>query len=134
MSALRCEAVDLVNTDPVAPEVVEAAFAPKVNFSKAKGLCLHCSLPKNERRSLAKFCSDKCRSDFHNETKKRARIVDQALRWRRFRKKGDFTILCKLLDDLNREDKAKGRTYYAPAPLDAHVRVVGIQIQGRKRR
>lgn len=140
---LACVAIDQIENEDdgfneafLPPEVLEQLIAaPRVNFKRAKGLCLECRTPKNEKRSLAHFCSTPCRTTYHNRAKVRgAAIIHQAIVWRRFRRKGDFTKLVKLIDDFAREDKAAGRTHYPPPPLAASVRVVGQNIQGRARR
>lgn len=103
---------------------------PRPLFERATGTCRHCNGPKSLRRSLAEFCSDQCRTSFHNFDKKRgALVINTLIRWRRFRKKGDFTLLCRMVDEMIREDKASGRTYYPRPPAHVHA----ITVAGRRR-
>lgn len=142
MVALACvdpdaEVIDLPNEESVDVALMEALLGealPASPFKRARGLCRECQTPKNERRSLAEFCSDKCRSDFHNRSKVQgAQIISVAKRWRRYRRSGDLSLLCKLLGDFVREDKAAGRNYYPDPPLAAYTKVVGKAVQGRRR-
>lgn len=122
----------LLNEPAVDPDALEELLGrARPNFKPAKGICLNCGGSKTGRRSLARFCSDPCRSEWHNRDKKRGdMIIGQAILWRRYRRKGDFTLLCRMLDGFIAEDKTLGRADYTPAPLSAHVKVVGRRIQG----
>lgn len=135
---LVCDAIDLPNAAPVDLDTAEQVLGRvKPKFSKARGLCLNpsCRVPLGERRSLAKFCSDPCRTTYNNQAKVRgSQVIDQALRWRRFRNKGDFTKFVAMLDQMIREDKEAGRTHYKAPPVHTQARVVGRNISGRKRR
>lgn len=136
-SALVCvdPDVELANAERVDPADLAALTAPKSNFRRAKGLCKECGAPKNTRRDVAAFCSDRCRAAFHNRAKVQgATLIHAAKRWRRFRDKGSFALVTKILDDMIREDKAAGINSYPNPPLSAYVKVVGTNVQGRKRR
>jgi hypothetical protein len=103
------------------------------NFRKAKGVCRWCKGPKSEKRSVAEFCSASCRNAFHNQSKiDGAAIVHMAKRWRRHRKKGDFALLTKMIDDLVRQDKEFGRDYYPDPPTTAYAKTVGTVAYRRK--
>jgi len=124
---MQCEPIPDVEVAARNETVVDLDKAARAlsPFKRASGLCRHCREPKSERRSLAAFCSDRCRSDFHNHDKKRgALVINQAVKWRRYRRKGDFTKLCTMIDEMIREDKASGRTYYPDPPVHALVKVV----------
>lgn len=135
-----CEPVDevvvtLPNSAAVPLDEVAALMTKtRPNFARAKGLCRECNAPKHERRSTSDFCSDRCRSDFHNRAKvEGAAVIHIAKRWRRYRNKGDFALFTKMLDDLIRADKDTGRSHYPKPPASAHAKVVGRNVEGRRR-
>ena len=103
-------------------------------FRRATGLCRWCKAPKNDRRSVAEFCSKPCRDEFHNNAKKEgASIVHVAKRWRRYKRKGDFALMSKMIDDLIRADKELGRDFYPDPPTSAYAKVVAHNIAGRRK-
>lgn len=137
--AFTCDAPEEDRRDNAAPVdlqvMIDTLEAGRPKFKRAKGICRECGAPKSERRSMADFCSDRCRSDFHNRAKKEgAYIIHIAKRWRRLRNKGDFALFTKMLDDLIREDKLNDRSFYPKPPTHAHVKVVATNVAGRRRR
>lgn len=114
-----------------------AADAPqqvsKRRFKRATGNCKWCHGPRSSRRESAVFCSDACRKAFHNHAMRTgAEIVHVAKRWRRKRRKGDFALLTRLVDQLIAQDKEAGRDYHPDPPTAAYAKVVGRNIQGRR--
>ena len=132
---LVCEEVDLPNEPDLVEALLDAGPTSSPKFARAKGLCRECGAPKHERRSLAEFCSDRCRAAFHNRSKiEGAAIIHVAKRWRRYRNGKDLTLLYRMLSASVEADKAAGRDYYPDPPASAHAVVVGRNVQGRRGR
>lgn len=132
---MTAEIVTLPNADGVDLDDAAKVLAPKkAVFRRASGLCRWCKAPKSARRENANFCSDQCRSDHHNHFKKQgAQAVTMLKRWRRYGRKGDFSLLTRIVDDLIREDKALGVEHYPDPPAHYSAKVVATNITGRRR-
>lgn len=110
------------------------AVAHKRRFRKASGSCKWCKGPRSSRREGAVFCSDGCRKAFHNHAMRQgAEIIHIAKRWRRHRQKGDFALFTRMLDRLIADDRQADRDYHPDPPTSAYAKVVGRNIQGRRR-
>lgn len=122
MTDLTCEAVGA----PIQPT--------KVNFRKAKGLCLECRIPLKDtgRRSVAKFCGKPCHTIYHNRAKTEGALLLNAIkRWRRYGGKGSFTAVTRIADKLIKEDKELGRDVYPPPPV--WTQAISINVAHKRR-
>lgn len=112
----------------------------KAKYSLARGECRSCHAPLRAtgRRSLAKFCSDKCRNDFSNRLKVQgAAIIAQVKRWQmapRGKARGkELSLLEKMARELVAQDREDGVTYLPPPPTSAYAKVVGRNVGGGRR-
>lgn len=110
----------------------------KPSFAKARGVCRWCKQPKNAKRSTAKFCSDKCRSDFSNHQKKQGAIaLGILLHWQgsaRGSERGKaISLMEKVARRLRQENDEMGIVIPKEVPAEYHALVVGRNVGGGRR-
>lgn len=74
--------------------------------------CSDCGQPFWPRREDQEFCRTACRQAHHGRRKQRGlELYDLAMAFRRERRKGGFTEVCRLLDDWIRQDRLTAKAH-----------------------
>ena len=80
--------------------------------------CVECGEPFKSNRSDKMFCNTLCKCKFNNRRQRRgAQIYDIAMRMRDKRQKGDFSLLCNIIDRFLQMDREDGKKTYMDDPM-----------------